>query len=477
MINTSTQKKTCNVQARLAAFILALVTTVSPYCASARSIQDMFDQLGGYTNAGAPATINGQVNNYYFGGSLSARLPTRGVNVLDIRGPSVKHGCGSIDLYAGSFSFISSDQIIAVLRNIGAGVVTEAFFLALDTFVPVVSAVIKKVQAMAQWANNLTKNTCSASQSILKASGYTQQLSDAKSTVSTWWNTNTGVATDSHEAYVQSANDANVAASTTAQMADPIAKQSVPVGNIVWRAIYNADFGDVVNANQYKELLMSMVGTIVYDKDTSNQKVRPPIEIDLSTLLGNTSTNNVSVKLYECESYEEFGCINPGGPVDKILGSSFRTLARDKMLTMVNNMRTGTALTFADQDYIATTPIPLYKLMALASADSTLAGPLIDYAADIVAVDMTYYYLREALKNIGDAIATRRQTASSVDAVHLKEIDDNRARLIHALELQRTNAYARVSQIANVTDSMIKFDQVMARKARESLRGTIGFNR
>ena len=99
-------------------------------------MQDWFNDIGAYGNVTGANAYRGQTMNFYTGGSLYMRTPVRNYPLASITPPSFRAGCGGIDLYAGSFSFINKDQFVALLRNIGNNAIGAAFNMALCSMSP-----------------------------------------------------------------------------------------------------------------------------------------------------------------------------------------------------------------------------------------------------------------------------------------------------------------------------------------------------
>jgi conjugative transfer pilus assembly protein TraH len=76
-------------------------------------MQDWFNDIGAYGNVTGPNAYRGQTMNLYTGGSLYMRTPVRNYQLASIAPPSFTAGCGGIDLFAGSFSFINKEQFVA----------------------------------------------------------------------------------------------------------------------------------------------------------------------------------------------------------------------------------------------------------------------------------------------------------------------------------------------------------------------------
>jgi len=443
--------------------VLLLVSTTS----HARTLDEMFTELGGYANTTGPGSLHGQVGNYYFGGSLNLRNPNRGTPLFQITPPSIRGGCGGIDLFAGSFSYVSSDQIVAVLRNIGQGIVSEAFFLALDTFVPVVSAVIKKIQAMAQWANNMSTNTCAIARGAVRNT--VSMFSSSKEESSTSFDLETNGSSDAFEARQESTSAAHVDANTQAMKANPATKETVPEGNITWKALTRLSWGgSAAEELLYKELLMSMVGTVIFHQNGRPEVVAPK-DIDIGTFIGDNATNNVTINIHRCSNgTQEFEC-TVLIQEDVIFGRSFRALSYERVQQMVGRMTAGTPITTGDIDFIGNSAVPVYKILTQASADPAVAQPLIDMASDILAVEYAERYVKEAIANIKDALSARKTYAAEVEADQVKTLMDNAQELNRSLIAKKSEIYERTLHVAKVIEQVRHFDNLIVQNARSRL--------
>ncbi|WP_204340055.1 conjugal transfer protein TraH, partial [Rhizobium leguminosarum] len=78
-------------------------------------MNDMF-----VTTSTSAQTYNSQRLMGVYGGSLSIRSPGRGINIVQFAPPRIDAGCGGIDIFFGSFSFINGAQFEQLLRSIAA---------------------------------------------------------------------------------------------------------------------------------------------------------------------------------------------------------------------------------------------------------------------------------------------------------------------------------------------------------------------
>ena len=116
---------------RLIAGLLSLTLAATPIAALPADLntemQSMFNELGAVGNVTSPGAFRGQAMNLYTGGSLMMRSPGRNYPLASAQLPSMRAGCGGIDIYGGAFSFINKQQFIALLLNIGSNAVGYAF--------------------------------------------------------------------------------------------------------------------------------------------------------------------------------------------------------------------------------------------------------------------------------------------------------------------------------------------------------------
>src|SRR5690606_37988731 len=90
-----------------AAVLLALTPLfIAPAHASlADELDDMF------SNVTAPGSFSTTLRQGWAGGGVGIRAPIRNISVISFDPPRLSAGCGGIDLFGGSFSFINSEQL------------------------------------------------------------------------------------------------------------------------------------------------------------------------------------------------------------------------------------------------------------------------------------------------------------------------------------------------------------------------------
>ena len=103
-------------------------------------LNDFFNDMGASANATGPTAYQGQSAGYYSGGNIWTRFPQKSVNPVNLQLPSIKAGCGGIDVFSGSFSFINTDEIVAMLKATANNALGFAFQLAIKSISPQIAS-------------------------------------------------------------------------------------------------------------------------------------------------------------------------------------------------------------------------------------------------------------------------------------------------------------------------------------------------
>lgn len=100
----------------------------------------------------------------YTGGSLSVRTPNYYITPVTISAPDIHAGCGGVDLYFGSFSYLKKEELERFARQVMANTPYFAFKIALDSYFPKLNATLAELQSMAQLLSSTQLDACSTSE-------------------------------------------------------------------------------------------------------------------------------------------------------------------------------------------------------------------------------------------------------------------------------------------------------------------------
>ncbi len=153
---------------RLIAALLAVSSPPHRVSADVGSSMDSFLQdVGGAANVTGPSAFQGQSAGYYSLGNVWTRFPQKTTQIANLQLPRARAGCGGIDIFAGSFSFINASEIVAMLKAVANNAVGFAFSLAIDTVCPECSKIMQEFSQKAQLMNNLNINSCEMAQGLV----------------------------------------------------------------------------------------------------------------------------------------------------------------------------------------------------------------------------------------------------------------------------------------------------------------------
>ncbi|WP_084001999.1 conjugal transfer protein TraH [Diaphorobacter sp. J5-51] len=110
--------------------------------------------------------INSQRLNGMYGGSMSLRPVGSGINIVQFALPRIEAGCGGIDMFFGSFSFINGAQFEQLIRSIAAGAVGYAIKAAIGSMCNPCGNYIEGLEQAMRALNAMAKNTCAIGAAI-----------------------------------------------------------------------------------------------------------------------------------------------------------------------------------------------------------------------------------------------------------------------------------------------------------------------
>ena len=333
---------------------------------NAATMESVFDDLNGNVIYGGPAAVKTQTMNMYTGGNLTLAAPSRSYNLMSVQAPTVNAGCGGIDLHLGGFSFISKEQFVQTLRNIGSNALGYGFKIALQNICPTCDNVMTSLQNVADKANALNISSCQAAKGIVNAAA-NEVFNTQYDTKVMNWGLSDGIFSDATEAYRQVKNIFNPAQRQAAlnqiRQNNPEREQDLPTGNVTWQALSKVAGLSEVDKRRF----MGLLGTVVFGENgkitpyfTSNDKV-------IEDLI--TKDDQVQIPYPSCQN-DSIDCMSPNFGVT-VNADSYKTIVLEKMQTMqdriINRQDYGTRKNEL-LSFVNATDIPVYKIVALSAS-------------------------------------------------------------------------------------------------------------
>lgn len=142
-----------------------------------------------------PQVINTQRLKGMYGGSMSLRPLSSGINIVQFAPPRIDAGCGGVDIFFGSFSFINGAQFEQLIRSIAANAVGFAIKAAIDAMCEPCGKLIAELDAAMRELNAMAKNTCAIANAMFSPEGR-QKLTEQAARIGTALSNAAGHASD-----------------------------------------------------------------------------------------------------------------------------------------------------------------------------------------------------------------------------------------------------------------------------------------
>ncbi|HHH3475660.1 TPA: conjugal transfer pilus assembly protein TraH [Citrobacter freundii] len=348
---------------------------------------------------GKPVMRNGMIVGYAGAAGL---LSGFGEGIKSAATPSVglgatadNAGCGGIDAYLGSFSMISGEEIQRFVKQIMSNAAGYAFDLALQTMVPELKQAKDFLQKLASDVNSMNMSSCQAAQGIIGGLWPVTQVSQQKICQDIAGETNMF---SDWAASRQGCTVGGQGDKVTAKAGDAEKDQVLKNKNLIWDTL--SKNGLLGNDRALKELVMSTVGSIIFNKNGDVTILTPLVDNrDLIKVLMRGGT----AKVYGCD--ESDLCL---GPVVTNLtiseSNALVTLVKNLMLSMQNKLVDDTALTDQEKGFVNTTSVPVLKYLTNAQSMGMSATYLLQ-VSDFIAQDLMIQYLQELVKQASLSLA------------------------------------------------------------------------
>jgi conjugative transfer pilus assembly protein TraH len=415
-----------------------LVAIFLPAAAFADLQQEMDAMFGTMTNVTAPTAHLGQRRGVITSGSVVARNRVMSANMVSFVPPSFSAGCGGIDLFSGSFSFINMNQFVDLMRAVAANAAGYAFQLAINAMCPDCGNIMSDLQKKVQQLNQMFSNSCQLAQGL---------VNDAASVLPGKVQNDMKMSTIS---FSKGVTDVFGALTNASSQGDPVQQvktnaatdmEKVIQGNLVWRALNQNSAGSwfKFGGNEFLQAAMSVTGSVIVKppeaapdgKGESNPVITLPNLLRIKDLLnGSGSSDYQTVNIYECDTTDVDGCLNPISKSVTLVGLKKRV--RDILVGtgggdgLIYKFATNTGpLTADEMAFMELVPGAISAMIRnLAREDYGMARLFADEGSPVIALEMAQLMIQGML----DAV---RQASSLQDHAYATKLADtlDKARL------------------------------------------------
>ena len=430
----------CAHLARKSAALLlftALTTIALPSAVTAQV--DMPAQMGGMfsdmVNATPPGHYDTARRGTIAGGGLWTRSRIVDPNPIAISAPSFRAGCGGIDLYGGSFSFIDLDAFVSLMEAVAANAEGYFFQIAFKAICAECMASIEALQRKIQQMNEMFADSCQLAQGIVNdgAAALTGKRYGEASIMAMA----EGVG-DVFQSFTTVTGDSPAEA---AHGADPTEFSERMTGNLVWRGLKRSSAGAWFTTAANDEVLsvmMSLLGTVVvtYDDAADEFSYR---HIDGNPRLLQSFLTGQQTPYYSCVGEGANGCLAPTAAVSNWTDEGFL----DAVYSQLVNTTDGLVV------QIAGATAPNADQRRLAGMMSGATGALFVQLAEGVGVRGAETFAQEAAGHIALEIVTGlvHQLSDSTRAA-MGECTDAKCGEVREMILRsETNLHAEIRRL------------------------------
>ena len=464
---------------RVVAASMAAVLAVSPVSLHAGDLNDevnnMFNSLGAIGNYTAPGAFRGQTFNTYTGGSLFMRAPNKVYQLAAIQFPSAKAGCGGIDVFGGSFSHISAAEFKNMLRNITAALPGIAFQLALESVSPLLGGLTKWAKGLETWINNARINSCETAKAIVstaaEAAGYSSQEACSDLAIEM------GLESDRDAARRRCATDRTSILNSARTSGDANIRNKAPfVGNLTWKALQRT--GTYLD-DQERELIMSMVGTVIFYAEDAARDPEPiaPTVTSISQLLYGQAAGagtNVTQHLLRCNDYTNCDVVTLN---TAYAHTPFTARVETMMRSIADKIATRTAIpnNSAEVGFVNQTTEPVYKMLSIGATipGSGLSDSLIGQYRDVIAADYAYVFLERNLR-VGMAALDKDYTLQQSQRDLANHVRQRAQTMLLQLAQEKNLLYQKVGSFRAVSGHLEELERQLRSSMPQHVMDMLG---
>lgn len=272
--------------ARTAMLIASTAVALSVMTAPAHAgLKEAMNQMFVVTSTN-PQAINTQRLKGIYGGSMTLRTISSGINVIQFAPPRIDAGCGGIDIFFGSFSFINGAQFEQLIRSIAANAVGFAIKAAIKAMCSPCSTLIAELETAMRQLNAMAKNTCAIGQALIPGKDgdvMRGKLMEQASSIGSRLSTAIGNFSDAMKAENnktasspnETATGTGAGASGTA--ANQVAGNNPMDGNVVYRAAQESlsnganSLSAFVSQNDAIRMVMGLYGVSIFNPDKTGE--------------------------------------------------------------------------------------------------------------------------------------------------------------------------------------------------------------
>jgi conjugative transfer pilus assembly protein TraH len=334
----------------------------------------------------SPGYYQGQTRGYFTGGSYQARWHMNNESIIDFQPPRIESGCGGINLFGGSVSFLDADRLADKLQSILQAAPAVAIDMAMKTLCKECSETIRSLEQLSNNLNGMMQSDCQSAKDLAAKFMPDIPINNPLNTTVANLKQKFNIVRDYHENTEEvAANDGNPGVDMRVATEDCNAdfRDIFQPGSLVARIAEDLNFDD------YADLLRGLLGDVnitfvnnVYDMDT---------------VPSCRANNPYTLEDFLSGSVQE----RPqGGECRDNSVTDFHGYVSTFLDEIADKLESGElALTDDETAFINAAPLPVLQTLRLGVMTQNLSGAKATLR-DTLSVAMAYYAIDDLYRNV-----------------------------------------------------------------------------
>jgi conjugative transfer pilus assembly protein TraH len=472
------------------AVVLCVSSTVTllPAPVFPQSLLDNFYSAssGSYQgNLTPPGVYQGENLKVVTGGGFVYKVPRNQFRPLGITPPTLRAGCGGIDIFLGGMSLPSRAEFVAFLRNIGQNLPGLAFQLALQSLSPDLEAKVAEFKQMLMKISQENIDSCEAARWLLDKSGATEAIDGAGRRVSNYL-VSSGTASDMSDARQQTRTDGGVIRANCSALdvtdGDGQVHEACEL-NLTWAILSTGRWANA-NSVELRQLMMTIVGPYVLRWQGSGPDsvlVPYPFEAKIITpkdLLGTVNAATVQqLKWYTCP--DTVRCLEPQEADYNDVSLARRVSVAAKAYADSIRLRDPSLATPTDRFILASaSSIPMLRIINSVGLRryKDFGDNIMDIFSEAVAYELVLRFMDDMAINAKKAIYDKQTNGNSSRIrehaqVLLARIESTKQEIRQGSE----EIQMRVARASSLIQVVEHFDRALASNLATDLASNIKF--
>jgi len=354
----------------------------------------------------SPGSFEDQTRGYITAGGMSGRVDVHNDYLMSISQPKIRAGCGGIDMFLGGMSFLDPDYLVQKLESILQAAPAVAFQYLLETLDEKMGNIVSKLEAATNFLNSIQVNDCRLANRMVQIARGDDNMSGIIEEMTGYRSVKQGFAKSYQNSRERIEANAN---NPTEDLKDALANCPAEVTDIFRTGSLLSHAAARVGAGDWADVMRAWVGD-VYMRWDANDKVplftaipqcpAQDTESAQDFLSGRVQRRALNLPPTTAD------CAQDGR------GRGALVLARERMQSIATSIRTRTALSAEERQFVANVrTLPVYRMLEWGVRQGVVDSVIAD-TDELVALTLAYQMLNDLSRTIDFTLSNAERGAS-----------------------------------------------------------------